>query len=116
MKGSSTKSSSYVYNSINRRGSSTGNGAGCPTLFADSGGKSQTERVYSINCSAVMLALPLRLRLNRPFEKQRQYSCKSRMTGLAGDRQLPQAQLPFAPFAFRQMISARMKYPMSNII
>src|SRR5512146_3462832 len=117
MNGSSTTSPLNVYNSIKRYGSSTGNGAGCPTLRADSAEKSQTDFVYSRNCSleivllratspASGLACP---RWNEPLEKTRMYSWISRRVGFAADCQEPHAVEALAEAPLSQMISPRIR-------
>src|SRR5438552_16491683 len=100
---------------MKRFGRSTGNGAGWLTLLADSEAISQIDSVDSMKSSAETSVAPLTTRSKRPFEKHRQYSCTSRTTGLAGERQLPHAQLPPAPLAFRQITSARMKNPIRSM-
>ena len=47
------------------------------------------------------------------FEKTRQYSCMSRITGFEADNQLPQAKLAFAPLDFCHIISPLMMKPIS---
>src|SRR5579862_5303315 len=82
---------------MKRRGSSTGKGAGCSTRLAFSDALSQTESVDVKKSSALTSLSPFTTRSKRPLEKHRQYSWTSRTTGLAAERQLPQAQLPPAP-------------------
>src|ERR1017187_7782579 len=101
---------------MNRLGSATGNGAGCETRRADSGGISHTDSVAARNSSRAIVLTPLRARLHRSLLKQRQYSCKSRNVGLLADRQLPHAHDPEAPLAFTQMTSPRGRNLRSSMI
>src|SRR6185295_5841142 len=93
MNGSRTISVENVYNWIKRYGSSTGNGAGCPTLRADSDGNPQTDLVNSRNSSfEIVLRRPsIFSRRYVPFENTRMYSCVSRRVGLVADCHEPQA-------------------------
>jgi hypothetical protein len=121
MNGSSTTSPRQVYSSMNRCGSSTGNGAGWPTRVALSGASSHTSRVASMNSSAVAVArwgrpaaaLSARetARSNRPFDATTTRSVRSRSTGLAGLQNDPHAQLPPAPRALRHTTSPRSSRP-----
>src|SRR5574342_946351 len=106
MNGSSTISFEKVYNWIRRYGSSTGNGAGCPTFLADSVVNSQTDLVNSRNCSLVIVfSRPSTLsRRKLPLENTRMYSCVSRKVGLVADFQEPQAVEVLAEAALSQMI------------
>src|SRR5215216_891856 len=117
MNGSRTISLEKVYNWIKRYGKSTGNGAGCPTLRADSDGISQTDLVNSRNSSLeIVLTRPSILsRRKLPFENTRIYSCVSRSVGLVADCQLPQAVEVLAEDALSQMISPRIRNPSSVI-
>ena len=107
-----------MYSWISRYGSSTGNGAGCPTFLADSGCISQTDFVHSMNCSLlIVFSLPsVFLRPNAPFENTRMYSWVSRSTGLEADWKLPQAIDTPAPAPLYQMISPRIRKPVSIMI
>src|SRR5579863_2466461 len=92
MKGSRTTSPSNVYSWMQRYGSSSGNGAGCPTFRAGSASNLQTLFVNSRNSSLVIvLGLPSLSRENDNLEKTRIYSCVSLSVGLLAERQLPQA-------------------------
>src|SRR5215216_5037561 len=117
MNGSRTISLEKVYNWIKRYGRSAGNGAGCPTLRADSDGISQTDFVNSRNSSLdIVLTRPSILsRRKLPFEKTRIYSWVSRRVGFVADCQLPQAVEVLAEEALSQMISPRIKKPSSVI-
>ncbi len=106
---------------MNRCGSSTGNGAGCPTRVALSGAISHTSSVASMNSSAVVVASwgspaaarrrRSSARSNRPLDATTTRSVRSRSTGLAGLRNDPQAQLPPAPRALRHTTSPRSSRP-----
>src|SRR5215216_5336653 len=113
MNGSRTISLEKVYNWIKRYGRSAGNGAGCPTLRADSDGMPQTDFVNSRNSSLEMvLTRPSILsRRKLPFEKTRIYSWVSRRVGLVADCHEPQAVDVLAEEALSQMISPRIKKP-----
>src|SRR5437773_1398932 len=95
-KGSRTTSFANVYSSMNRFGSETGKGAGWPIFEALSGCRSHTESVASRNSSFEIVLSPLRTRSQRPFEKQRQYSWRSRKIGFLADCHEPQAVDPLA--------------------
>ena len=101
---------------MNLWGSSTGNGAGCPTLRADSAGKLQTLLVNSRNSSGDMVdSRPSTFgRLKFSLENTRMYSWMSLSVGLAADIQLPHAVEGLALAALSQMISPRMRKPRSS--
>src|ERR1700690_145696 len=117
MNGSRTTSSLNVYNSIKRYGNSTGNGAGCPIFLADSAVKAQTDFVNSRNSSLEMVSVfPSSLsRRKFPFEKTKIYSCVSRNVGLDADCHEPHAVDELADAPLSQMISPRIKNPISVI-
>src|SRR5688572_12375172 len=99
---------------MHRYGSSTGNGAGCPILVADSAGNSQTLFVYARNSSLlIVLCPPPAARENEPFENTRMYSCVSRRDGFEADSQLPHAVDAPALEPLFQIISPLIKNPMS---
>ena len=94
MNGSRTRSSANVYSRISCSGSSTGNGAGCPTRRALSGGICQMSSV-SARKSSVISVLSWgrpsaarrrteRARSNRPLLATMTRSLMSRSTGLRG--------------------------------
>src|SRR4030042_4169657 len=101
---------------MRRWGSSTGKGAGWPTLRADPAGKVQTLLVNSKDSSREMEPRLLAgfFRLKEPLEKIRMYSCTSRSVGLAGERHEPQAVEGEALAALFQMTSPRMRNPVSS--
>src|ERR1035438_576454 len=77
---------------MHRYGSSTGNGAGCPTLRARSASNLQTLLVNARNSSLVIvLFFPWPSLANRDLEKTRMYSCVSLRVGLVAESQLPHA-------------------------
>ncbi len=106
---------------MRRRGSSTGNGAGCPTRVARSLGSSHTSVVASMNSSLlseISEGRPRawrtgrdRARSNRPLLAMTTRSVRSRSTGLAGLRNEPHAHDPLAPRALCQMTSPRKSRP-----
>src|SRR4030042_6343828 len=98
---------------MRRWGSSTGKGAGCPTLRADTAGKVQTLLVNSKKSAREMGPRLLAgfFRGKVPLEKIRMYSCTSRSVGLAGERQEPQAVEGEELAALFQMTSPRMRNP-----
>ena len=106
---------------MRRWGSSTGNGAGWSTRVALSGASSHTSSVASMNSSAVVVASdgrpsavrfgPLTARSKRPLLAITTRSVRSRSTGLAGCLNDPQAQLPPAPRALRQIDLAAQQQP-----
>ena len=126
MKGSRTTSPSKVYRSINRRGSSTGNGAGWRTRLALSACMSQTSSVASINssvgnvllCGSPSSALEAGdlARSNRPLLATMMRSVVSRKAGFAALRNEPHAQDPLLPRLFCQMISPRSNKPSASRI
>ena len=102
---------------MRRWGSSTGNGAGWRTRTALSGGMSHTSSVSAMKSSAPTLlscgspslrrSLGLRARPKRPLLATMTRSVTSRSTGLAAERNEPQAQEPLAPSPFCHTISPR---------
>ena len=92
---------------MRRWGSSTGNGAGCPTRRADSVGSSHTSVVASMNSSLVSVLSAGRPRSKRPLLATITRSERSRNTGLDGWRNEPQANEPAAPRALIQTTSPR---------
>ena len=126
MNGSRTASPSKVYRSIRRRGSSTGNGAGCRTRRALSACISQTSSVASINSSvgsvllcgrpsSALVAVDFALS-KRPLLATIIRSVVSRNAGFAALLNEPQAQEPLLPRLFCQIISPRRSSPKSSRI
>src|SRR5271157_1135878 len=115
MNGSSTTSSWNVYNWIKRYGNSIGNGAGCPIFLADRAAKLQTDLVNSRNSSLEMVSdFPTSLsRRKFPFEKTKIYSWISRSVGFDADCHEPHAVDELAEAPLSQMISPRIKKPIS---
>src|ERR1051326_196068 len=100
---------------MHRYGSSNGNGAGWPILFADSAGKSHILFVNARNSSLVIVSSLVRSLEKEPFENTRMYSWTSRNVGFVADCQLPQAvEVPELADLF-QIISPRIKKPSSDI-
>ncbi len=99
---------------MTRLASSSGNGAGWPTFFADSDGTCQMDKVDSMNSSADKSDWPLSGREKYCFAKTSRYSCKSLSRGDFALLQLPQAQFPLAPFPFCQMISPIGRNPIAE--
>src|SRR3990167_6722958 len=96
-------------------GNSSGKGAGCPTLLADSAEKSQMLFVNSRNSSLEIVFRPeWPFRENDPFEKIRMYSWTSRRVGFEADFQLPQAVDGPALELLFKMISPRISKPKSS--
>src|SRR3972149_6511773 len=102
---------------MQRYGSSTGNGAGCPIFLADSEANAQTDFVYSKNCSfsIVFLRPSTFSRRKFPFEKTNIYSWVSRKVGFDADCHEPHAVELLALAALSQMISPRMRKPRSTM-
>ena len=110
--------------SIRRAGSATGNGAGCPTRRALSGGIDHTSSV-DVTKSSVPIELRwgspsaarwavVRARSKRPLLATTTRSVRSRSTGLAALRNEPHATEPDAPSALRHTISPRSSSPRSS--
>src|SRR2546427_10780401 len=101
---------------MHRWGSSTGNGAGCPALVADSAGNSQTLFVYERNSSLLIVSCRVDAACdNEPFENTRIYSWVSRNDGFAADCQLPQAvEAPALEHLF-QIIWGFITHPISSM-